>query len=87
MLLSCLGMDYKELIHGSQPLEAVKAVLMESNVHLLAKLVPKISSTDEKQIVTSEEIFAAFLSKMFWQGDKKQDGEVWCFYLQFMVLC
>ena len=50
---------------------------MESNVHLLAKLVPKITMIDGKEIVSSEEIFAAYILKMFWQGNKKkEDGEV-----------
>ena len=50
---------------------------MESNVHLLAKLVPKITNTDGKESISSEEIFAAYILKMFWQGNKrKEDSEV-----------
>ena len=68
-----LGMDYKELIHGNKPLEAVESVLMESNVHLLAKLVPKINGPNKQERVTAGQIFSAFARKSFWQPDKKQD--------------
>lgn len=67
------GMDYKELIHGNEPLEAVESVLMESNVHLLAKLVPKINGPDKRERVTAGQIFSAYAQKSFWQPDRKQE--------------
>lgn len=59
---------------------------MESNVHLLAKLVPKLSVTHGNEGVTSGEIFAAYILKMFWEGDKKQeDNEVGSSYVLLLV--
>ena len=79
------GLDYKDLIDGSSPLEALKEVMMESNVHVLAKLVPKITGLDGSMKVSSEDIFSTYILKVFWEGSKKQeDGEVCDFSFDFV---
>ena len=66
--------------------KVLKDVLMESNVHLLAKLVPKITATEAKEGVSSEEIFAAYILKTFWHGHKKvEEGEVCVCLSDFLV--
>eukprot|EP00794_Sanderia_malayensis_P009896 gene9896-10909_t len=67
------GMDYKALVHGNDPITAIKPVLMESNVHLLAKLVTKIPFKDVQTRISSSEIFLLYIQKAFWQEDKQQD--------------
>ena len=67
-----VGLDYKELVHGANPLDAVKKVLVEANVHVLSKLVPKINSGLGGQI-TSGEIFAAYTTKIFWEDEQKKE--------------
>ena len=71
-------LDYKDLINGSSPLEALKEVMMESNVHVLAKLVPKITGLDGSMKVSSEDIFSTYILKAFWEGSKKQEDEEVC---------
>lgn len=36
------SINYKELVHGDSPLDVIKGVVVETNVHLLAKIASKI---------------------------------------------
>ncbi|XP_072167418.1 NBAS subunit of NRZ tethering complex-like [Diadema setosum] len=64
------GLDYKRLMDGvSDPINVISPTLVSSNVHVLAKLAPKIPTKDGGHLSQSQ-VFLAFTVKMFWEGDQ-----------------
>eukprot|EP00117_Sycon_ciliatum_P023048 scpid5108/ scgid19701/ Neuroblastoma-amplified sequence; Neuroblastoma-amplified gene protein homolog len=64
------GLDYKQLVYGSSPLDAIRPVVMASNVHVIAKMVAKLPVADG--FLSASRVFAAFCIKLFWDGEGKK---------------
>lgn len=68
------SLNYKELVHGEKPLEAIKEVVMENNVHLLAKIACKIVRNNGSYM-EAHQIFLSYLKKSFWDTGKSSDSK------------
>eukprot|EP00057_Strongylocentrotus_purpuratus_P023613 XP_011678087.1 PREDICTED: neuroblastoma-amplified sequence [Strongylocentrotus purpuratus] len=64
------SLDYRRLMDGvSDPINVISPSLISSNVHVLAKLAPKIPTKNGGNLTPSQ-VFLAFTVKMFWDGDQ-----------------
>ncbi|XP_041464544.1 neuroblastoma-amplified sequence-like [Lytechinus variegatus] len=64
------SLDYRRLMDGvSDPINVISPSLISSNVHVLAKLAPKIPTKNGGSLTPSQ-VFLAFIVKMFWDGDQ-----------------
>ncbi|XP_014673695.1 PREDICTED: neuroblastoma-amplified sequence-like isoform X2 [Priapulus caudatus] len=60
------GLNYKSLVSGaSSSLDAIDSVLTANNVHVLAKLAPKLPSLDGKAPLTPSAVFSRWAVKLF----------------------
>ena len=70
----CLGVDYKKLMSGGDPLELVAPALSVTNVHVLAKLASKIPVRTGGPLKASD-VYRCFALCLFWKVDEGPSQE------------
>ena len=68
-----VGVDYKELMSGHDPLGVLGPALTDSNVHVLAGLAGKIPCGGDKHLSGSQ-VYKCFVEGLFWPGGSGISG-------------